>query len=527
MPPVPQHIGPASRIIWYPEISPGTDPQGVATIAVSAGGSGYTVAPSVSVTDPTGQGFSGHAVLTAGAVTSIVVDHPGYGYTGAPPTATLTGGDGSGATAGAVALGAPEGFIMPIDGADTYFTAQPLQEAPTFTGPPGEAPDEVPGEITASGGMRLNLDFIFSGHVAKAFTGGSTVPVATAGAYMHYFPLAVPPLSGCVQKEWLDGTIAEYLRIAGTFVDTWTLPTSTSGAQKSQLALMGYGIEYNTATDGSLANLGGTKTRPAYKATSSFYGSLYQNNTSLATVVNFPPALSRKMSRQSVAFNGGIAGSINAGLPRAQGALELIYDKSRNLADYDLAVQATPVEIGVVWADRKLTSINAFLYLALPYVILERRGPAAGGEQGFTFPQNFKLAFDPTASQMPGFVVSANGPWTFVAATTDKLGIKIDGGGTQTITLTTGSSQTAKQVCATINATLTGGVAEVFPGDAGGVGGRFRIRTNTRGTSGSVAIDTTVTHSAHSMLGFDSVVRAGKAASSMHVYLLNSQSLQY
>lgn len=524
--PVPQRIGPSSRVIWYPEASPDTDPQGVATIAVGAGGSLYTVAPTVSVTDPTGLGFVGHAVLTAGAVSSIVVDNPGYGYTGAPATATLTGGDGSGATAGAVVLGAPEGFILPNSAADSFFSTAPLQEAPVFMGPPGEAPDTVPGEINAGGQISLGLEFNIIGFLLKAFFGNSVAPVATAGGFLHYFPLASPPATGQIQKEWLEGT-PQYLRNKGVYIDTLTLPTSTSGAQKATLSPMGYGDELNTATDGSAANLGGTKSNLGYSATSSFFGALYYNGVSLATVVNFPPALSRKIARQSVAFNGGIAGALNAGLVRAQGQLELCYTTSRNLQDYDDAIQASKLPIEVVWADARLQSIGAFLYLALPVCTMERRGPAVGGEAGFTFPQNFRLRFDQTLSQLAAFILSGNGPFTFAAGVSDTLGLKIDGGGTQTFSMVTSGPQTAKQVCATINATITGGVAEVFPGSATGVGGRFRIKSNTKGTSGSVQVITGTTHSAHTVLGFDGVTRAGKAATSMHAFLFNGRNLQY
>lgn len=522
--PVPQRIGPNSRIVLYPEASPDTDPQGVASIAVGTAGTGYTVAPSVTVADPTGQGFAGHVVLSSGGAGSVVVDDAGYGYTS--PVATFSGGDGSGAVAGATTLGAPQGFILPIDGPDTFFSTAPLQEAPVFMGPPGEAPSTVPGEIGAAGATNMGLEFLISGFLLKAFMGSSTAPVATAGGQLHYFPLAAPPGTVQLQKEWLDG-VAQYLRNKGVYLDTLTLPTSTSGAQKLQPSWMGYGDELNTATDGSAANLGGTKTNLGYSATSSFYGSLYYKGTSLATVVSFPPALSRKISRQSVAYNGGIAGALNAGLVRAQGALELMYTTSRNLQDYDDAIQGTPLSLEVVWADKRLASVGAFLYLALPQVIMERRGPAVGGEVGFTFPQNFRLVFDQTASALAAFILSGLGPYTFVAATSDTLGVKIDGGSTQPISMVTGSPQTAAQVVATINGTLTGGVAEVFPGSAAGVGGRFRIKSNTKGAGGSVQVITGTTHSAHTVLGFDGVTRAGKAATSMHAFLFNSRNLQY
>lgn len=74
----------------------------ISTITVTAGGSGYTSPPTVTISAPNafGLGFTqatATAVLTGDAVTSITVTNGGTGYTSA--TVTLSGGDGSGATA--------------------------------------------------------------------------------------------------------------------------------------------------------------------------------------------------------------------------------------------------------------------------------------------------------------------------------------------------------------------------------------------------------------------------------------------
>ena len=61
----------------------------ISAIAVSAGGSGYTSAPTVTISGGGGSGATARAVLTAGAVSSIVVTRKGSGY---GPAVTLTGG---------------------------------------------------------------------------------------------------------------------------------------------------------------------------------------------------------------------------------------------------------------------------------------------------------------------------------------------------------------------------------------------------------------------------------------------------
>ena len=70
-------------------------PSHVTTIAVTAGGSGYTSAPTVTITnaagDITGVGASAKAVITGGVVTSIIVQQEGTGYTAAPTVAFSSG----------------------------------------------------------------------------------------------------------------------------------------------------------------------------------------------------------------------------------------------------------------------------------------------------------------------------------------------------------------------------------------------------------------------------------------------------
>jgi hypothetical protein len=112
---------------------------GIALATVTANGTGYTTAPSVTFSPPTGTPgriAAGHAVVSGGAVTGIVIDDPGTGYT-APPTVTL-GGPGTGATAacslttlfhgpprrvGGIVVGMPERHAMAFGCSDLNSTA--------------------------------------------------------------------------------------------------------------------------------------------------------------------------------------------------------------------------------------------------------------------------------------------------------------------------------------------------------------------------------------------------------------------
>lgn len=70
---------------------------GVVSIAVGAGGTGYTD-PTVAITDGGGSGATAEATVEDGVITAITVTDPGSGYTSAP-TVTITDANGTGATA--------------------------------------------------------------------------------------------------------------------------------------------------------------------------------------------------------------------------------------------------------------------------------------------------------------------------------------------------------------------------------------------------------------------------------------------
>ncbi len=71
---------------------------GVIAVSVTAGGSGYTSAPTVGFTGGAGTGATAVAIISGGAVIAVVMTAEGSGYTSAP-TVSFTGGGGTGATA--------------------------------------------------------------------------------------------------------------------------------------------------------------------------------------------------------------------------------------------------------------------------------------------------------------------------------------------------------------------------------------------------------------------------------------------
>lgn len=75
-----------------------TASKGVGAVTVNAGGSGYSTAPTVTLTGGGGTGAAAIATVVGGVVTGVTVTTPGTGYTTAP-TVGFTGGSGTGATA--------------------------------------------------------------------------------------------------------------------------------------------------------------------------------------------------------------------------------------------------------------------------------------------------------------------------------------------------------------------------------------------------------------------------------------------
>jgi len=101
----------------------------VSSIAVTFGGTGYTTAPAVVFTGGGGgSGAAATATVAGGVVTGITVTTPGSGYT-TRPTVSLTGGGGTGAVASATLATVVTGVTMTSGG--TGYTTAPTV---AFTG---------------------------------------------------------------------------------------------------------------------------------------------------------------------------------------------------------------------------------------------------------------------------------------------------------------------------------------------------------------------------------------------------------
>ena len=134
----------------------------ILSINVIEGGSGYTSAPNVIISDPEdrGEGASATAVLTGDIVTSIVVDIAGSGYE-IIPTVSFSGGEGVGATATAVISTAstPTGFDTTILGVYPYHDGvMAVQSTGIYFSTDGATWLQVNKDNASTGLTQANLD---------------------------------------------------------------------------------------------------------------------------------------------------------------------------------------------------------------------------------------------------------------------------------------------------------------------------------------------------------------------------------
>ncbi len=85
-------------------------------IVVTNGGSGYSSAPSVTISGGSGTGATAHSVITGGVVTAVILDNAGVGYqVGDTLTVTFGTGVGSGATGHVTMTGFPLANVTPLN----------------------------------------------------------------------------------------------------------------------------------------------------------------------------------------------------------------------------------------------------------------------------------------------------------------------------------------------------------------------------------------------------------------------------
>lgn len=121
------------KLLLAPGLTQTSPADGIASVAVTTAGSGYTSVPTVTVAGSTGgSGAVLQAVISEGAISSIVVLKPGYGYAGTL-TVTITGGGGTGAAATATKGSVINPVVAELMGVAEQLKAMTYVDAPDTT----------------------------------------------------------------------------------------------------------------------------------------------------------------------------------------------------------------------------------------------------------------------------------------------------------------------------------------------------------------------------------------------------------
>jgi len=441
--------------------------------------------------------------------------------------------------------GAPVGVVLPLNASTAGVSpTQARLDAPVWMG--NRLPfSSILGMKTATGNYPVGLEFTAFGWLLKMFTGASVAPLqntgGASGAYAHYFQmLGNDPLPFQLQHEYLEaGASTQFSgvpaikRSRGVRGNGLKWAFSPSGPVVVGFDAMGTGDEVFT-------DLGGTKNDYGYAGKSYFNGMLVKKTPAfpagqiLANVSGFNYAPSNNLSRVDVAFNDGLANDEIAGNTILSGDMTLLFRTDDDLQFYNEALNDNICSLVCLWADLPLDQCVNFLEVTIPLVKFSRGAINVGGPSALSLMQTFRGEYDSTATgqcALAPFVLTKVmiPPTGITVPNPSNLGFKIDGGATVTKALTPGSNYTATQLLTDLSATggITGCTIDGYPQKPSGAYGHVRLRSNTKGTGGSIQCDTTVANSAHALFGFNNTVYTGKAPDFQHVFLVNQQSTTY
>jgi len=196
----------------------------VGTIAVTNAGTGYTSAPSVSISAPNdvnGVQATAQVSLTGTTVSAISLTNAGSGYTG-PVTVTLTGGGGSGATAVAsyISFATGTAFVNIQSGGTGYTTPSTIVVGITGGGGSGAAATAVVAGNVIIQIVMTNLGTGYTSPPTIAITGGGGSGAIATATVTTNANVDVATFSG---RVWVAQGRTVYYSAAGSYSDFVTV----------------------------------------------------------------------------------------------------------------------------------------------------------------------------------------------------------------------------------------------------------------------------------------------------------------
>lgn len=402
-----------------------------------------------------------------------------------------------------------EAYVVPLSGPATVTGETPLEDVPLYRGL-AETMDTVTGKARAAGDLPTNLDTRFSPHFWTLLFGRSAYSVTAFGTgfYRHRWGIG-EGLATNIQLDSLSPTTLSFV-----------FENALSGGFSMAAAAVGpatYTQRWTGTGEETAIQIDATPTVEPFRAMSSLNGQIILDNVVLdAVVTEFGQDFGTDLQSvdpyfytyQTLTGYGDI---------RDSGNLTVLYE-DRSL--YDLALTEARPMLDCMYTNIPTASNpTEWVRFIRGATRLSRATPPHGGKGGM--PQRFAFRGVPyDASNLAGIggeIMSKVGPFA-IAGTDVDLHFKIDGGSTITKTLTTGGARTAAQIVTDIGS-FTGGTADVFLG-------RVRIKSNSKGAASSVQIVDAGANSAHDVMQFDLVARAG-SVSPFVIEVVNTVSAPY
>ena len=394
--------------------------------------------------------------------------------------------------------GAAAGYVLPLRDKSSFQIKQSTISAPVYH--ESLLPfQRMYGPITASGTLPLGLELLTCPYVLKAIFGvaGYTKTLLTTGALHDFWipPGITTPTTGQIQQEFGEAT-AQFLRAKYVRPNGFKLGYSSSGPSTFDVDFVGSG-------DSATTDLAGAKTDSGYTPVNYFNGQALVNGIKTVGMPSFSLNFTAGVTPLQVAFNSGVAASVNPGIINVAGNVELAFATTagggieQDMVFYNLAVNDAIVPLDCIWANLPLSIMTGFWRVVMPSNYFDVASMTAGGQAGLTVNQPYNMIQDSTASKIAAEAFgTVLGPYN-ISAANNQFKYAIDGAAALVYTLTTGAARTVAQIVTELNA--NGPFTAVAVADA--FGGYLRITSKTKGTTSSVQM-VTVASDSNAALGF-------------------------